>query len=65
MSAGMHSQLVLLKQAERDFLEQAMADFLARGGKVYEADVSEHKSEELSNAERRKLSGAKGFWVDD
>ena len=65
MSAELNKQLVMLKQAERDFLEQAMADFIARGGKVYQADVTEHRSEELSSAERRKLSGTKGFWCDD
>ena len=64
-SATMNSQLVEQKRKEREVLDQAYQDFIRRGGKVYQADVTEHRQEDLTGNERRKMIGTtRGFFCE-
>ncbi len=63
-SSTMRKQLVLQQQAIREELERKTQEFLARGGKVYVADVTEHKTEDLTGNERRKMLTTRGFFCD-
>lgn len=65
-SATMNKTLVDQKRDDRERLEQAYAEFIANGGSVYQADVTEHKHEDLTGNERRKMIDVKrGFFAGE
>lgn len=62
----MNSQLVEQKRQELESLEKAYQDFIRRGWKVHQADVTEHRHEDLTGNERRKMIDVKrGFFAGE